>query len=221
VLYCFSLHTYKLEKIETLGEKPSPRYQHGSFVTQDDLYITGGILNPTTESLVDLYKFNFESAEWTKIHLSGNAPLWKFGMSCCWDKSSQFVFLVGGQFTALNSVSSEVHCFSLSSKSWCSMPISESHPGSGPFHASVEYDGNIFVFGGVHHNTQNKMFMLQMKKSPESLLILAAKVCLAQFGDISVLEGVLSAEALKKISQTNGGKKPVIHEGSSAIYSHW
>ena len=69
-LYKYDVKSKTLQKAITRGNIPNGRYQHGSAVIEEKLYIFGGYGNYDTRRDNNLYSLNTISSEWVAIPIA-------------------------------------------------------------------------------------------------------------------------------------------------------
>ncbi len=100
------------EDVETIGKKPEFRFNHGSAVIHNILYIFAGC--DKSFYFNDLYSFNPTSNQWQAISTIGEKPCVRKFMSFFAFHSELFVFGGEGQRGTLN----DFYAFSVKTNSW-------------------------------------------------------------------------------------------------------
>eukprot|EP01084_Bolivina_argentea_P218573 370870_1 len=95
-LLAYNTNTKVWQKLATSGKKPSPRYKHQAIIIGDSMYIIGGGCFKPTLSVIDVYKLDLRTLEWSEVHAMGSVPKARVAHSCCYDSESGAVYLWGG-----------------------------------------------------------------------------------------------------------------------------
>ncbi|XP_054706204.1 kelch domain-containing protein 3-like [Uloborus diversus] len=95
--YCNKIIRFNTESMlweapDVSGDIPCGRRSHSAVVYQDELYIFGGYNAGNNKHLNDLYKFNPETGEWTKLVAIGEGPCPRRRHCACVVGNQMFLF---------------------------------------------------------------------------------------------------------------------------------
>ena len=140
-LYLYNLTSNLWSVVETKGQSPKPRNTHYAYVYNGEMFVIFGMMPEYLLSYRSLFKFNFESAEWTLVcDLDG----FRTGAASVLIGSKAF-FLLGPDSNSVVSVdlAEKVPGLDLLSNAWKS-------PAARLYHASFVTNQKLYVFGGTN-----------------------------------------------------------------------
>ena len=148
-LAAMSVPTLGFVEIETGISRPSERYGHSSVTVDDSLLVFGGC-ETGGRFLDDLWSLELESARWTRLgpplNVEGASPaLWPQGRhfhGAVAIESTMFVL-----FGKSNGYMNDVWQYDVKTHVWCKAE-STAGPSRRFGHATVEYGGDIYIYGG-------------------------------------------------------------------------
>ena len=119
-MYIFSFKNKTWKKIEPAGYKvPSPRVGHSAAIGYDPqngdcMYVFGG-KDDDNNKLNDVWKFNFQSREWTEI-VAVHEPRPRSGHSACIYKD-RYMIIYGG-IEEITKELNDMHIFDCRAEKW-------------------------------------------------------------------------------------------------------
>mmetsp|Transcript_16029 Transcript_16029/g.23788 ORF Transcript_16029/g.23788 Transcript_16029/m.23788 type:complete len:398 (+) Transcript_16029:68-1261(+) len=192
-LYEYSTVGHKWRKLQTTGNKPSPRYKHQAIVAGDCMYIIGGGCFKPEQSLIDVHCLDFLTLRWNEVKSKGEVPESRVAHSCCYDPSSSTIYLWGG-FTSELSRLQDFFALDCTTGTWRAIsPKNTKHLFSAPaisacggeqpylpparaFHAATFHKGSLYLFSGANGDVRyNDIWRYQVYATPPKLSTLAAK----------------------------------------------
>jgi N-acetylneuraminic acid mutarotase len=112
-LQLFDIHNSTLQRVYTTGNPPSARFNHGSAVIEEHLYVFGG----STVDDHNLYSLNTKSKHWVTIpNTADSFPQPRFAMSMFSVDDKLYVF--GGANNKDYKVCQDLNEFCVKTHSW-------------------------------------------------------------------------------------------------------
>ncbi|KAJ5077362.1 hypothetical protein M0811_05884 [Anaeramoeba ignava] len=152
-LWRFNTLQKKWEEIPSIGEIPKARSSHTCHIYEDNLMIVGGLDESKIENC-EIYLFNLNTFEWSKIHPIFDLPAFGGHVSVIYE--NQYVVCFGG-FSWRDRYSNKLRYFDLKKKEWFlyDFPQNPSLFPSARFGSvGCAYSrSHFFLFGGQYENT--------------------------------------------------------------------
>lgn len=79
-------------KPETGGTRPLARCGHAAFVYNDEMYLFGGYNGLLGSFFADMFKYNTDTSEWSRVEPVGKGPCPRTGHCCCLVEDRLFIF---------------------------------------------------------------------------------------------------------------------------------
>ncbi|KRZ38347.1 Kelch domain-containing protein 10 [Trichinella pseudospiralis] len=161
-VYIFSLITMKFEKLNIIGNKPIPRYQHAMCIYEDVLYVHGGLNDEYVDG--ELYAMNlkdFNNLKWSSLNPSKKMPM--FGHTMFGYNKCIYLMCKSGPFDNI----SYLTFFNLKSNTWNKITLhpDERHgyPIARTMHNQSEFENCIYICGGFNFTLLNDAWKLDLK----------------------------------------------------------
>ncbi|KRZ14502.1 Kelch domain-containing protein 10 [Trichinella zimbabwensis] len=161
-VHIFSLITMKFEKLNIIGDKPIPRYQHAMCIYEDVLYVHGGL----SDDYVDgkLYAMNlkdFSNLKWSSLNPTQKMPM--FGHTMFGYNNCIYLMCKTGPIDNI----SHLTFFDLKSKSWDKIALHpdeiHGYPIARTLHSLSEFENCIYICGGFNFTLLNDAWKLDLK----------------------------------------------------------
>lgn len=135
------------EKIESSGTVPSPRHSHAATTLGGLMYVYGGTDGTTVFN--DMWEYDPATNEWTQKLWTGpyNAPDRYEGTLTGGGVGSDYLYLYGGRRPG-GYICSVFYRYNVNTGEASSMWVPNG-PDARAGHSAVEYDGKIYLFGGI------------------------------------------------------------------------
>jgi len=133
------------KKIEPSGVVPSPRHSHAATTLAGLMYVYGGTDGTTVFN--DMWEYNPATNQWTQKPWTGpyNAPNRYEGTLTGGGVGSDYLYLYGGRRPG-GYISTTSYRYNVKTGEASSIPWD---PGVRAGHSTVEYNGKIYLFGGI------------------------------------------------------------------------
>lgn len=183
--YSNDLFEYNIEKkiwrcVDQYGIVPDRRYCHTAIVYNDSMFIFGGYNGRTQFS--DLHEFKFSSSKWHEIitPTDGNKPSGRFNHSA--NVYAQKMIIFGGSAS-----DSSLYEYDFLLRNWKKIKLEKNHVRRSN-HATVIYNGYLFVIGGVITKfDENRGEVLKMFLGYERIVNLDKMLAKKAFIDVEIL----------------------------------
>eukprot|EP01080_Neovahlkampfia_damariscottae_P012069 gene12069-5562_t len=143
-MYQLSLEELYWKKITPKNEPPCGRRYHCSVIIDEYLYIFGG--EDTIDTMLnDLYKFNLNSFEWTKLNDCGVVPAPRRYSTCISKGKSFYLFAGRDEIVRFN----DLWEFNTISENWNCITTYGNIPTLRSAHTAVLCGDSMFIFGGM------------------------------------------------------------------------
>ncbi|KAJ3451244.1 kelch domain-containing protein [Anaeramoeba flamelloides] len=143
------------EKITNFSSQiPPKRAAHSACISGNKMYIFGGYLY--NNYFNDIYSFNFQTKNWSKINAKGDIPTGRRWNSSVVDSSGN-IWIFGG-YQSVDRFN-DLFCFNTKTHEWTGPVTTENPPTPRYSHTSVIYDNKMWIFGGYNGQIQsNEIF---------------------------------------------------------------
>jgi len=139
------------ECFDIKGMVPPPAYRLSSAISNNKLYIIGGVVN--NEAVNTIYSIDLDTYEGALIKPGGIAlPKIDSHVSVCSQKNPNIIYIYGGY--AGNQKTSTVYTYDISSNIISRLKTKLPRPAPRSCHSAVIYNEQIYIFGGSNKNNE-------------------------------------------------------------------
>ncbi len=152
-------------KITTIGNRPKARSFSSSVIYNGDkMIIFGGKegdVNGKQVVLNDVWELDLRNYEWNVIETSGTKPSKRHGGTAILYNEKQ-MFIFGGSTESYGKLN-DVWMLNLTANEWSNIVCTGSVPPTLEFSSSVEYEGQMVIFGGdTGSKRENRVWALDL-----------------------------------------------------------
>jgi len=173
-MHCLDYSTAELkwQKVNQLGEVPSPRCGHRLLAFGHRLILFGGGFGEQWDrKYSDVHVFDTNTNIWTKPKVSGSAPVCTFTVAFA---VGNFMFIFGGQSLADNNLTNSLYCLDTVSLEWTLMDTGINVPSQRDMASGNVVGNNMIMFGGYHGMAVDSWWSLEIDPvlaGPQSALL--------------------------------------------------